>query len=237
MFFTACRYNDVSMKYSHGSQGAVPPGLSLFVSVTEVQSSLVHSQQLADAVVPVKLPVFIHHLRKSGISWSNTWKWNNLSVSFWSFLNQTKWHDPLQQWHTEWEYGCETESLMLVLVCYWFERKSVTFIHPMSNFNSYCLNWEYITIKTYNVNIYIFEKWLIWLVRVCRRWSRHIPSASQTYPSSCWGKTWKSKNKSLMRYISCKVALCVNWNTADLVSHSAVVKGCNGHVLLQWLIS
>lgn len=52
---------------SHSSQRAVSPGLSLFVSITEVQSSLVHSQQLTDAVMAVELSIFIHHLRNSRI--------------------------------------------------------------------------------------------------------------------------------------------------------------------------
>lgn len=66
-------------EYSHSSQWAVSPGFSLFVSITEVQSSLIHSQQLTDAVMTIELSIFIHHLRNSRASWRNT---HNISNRF-----------------------------------------------------------------------------------------------------------------------------------------------------------
>lgn len=76
-----CLHTHSHREYSHSSQWAVSPGLSLFVSIAEVQSSLVHSQQLTDAVVAVELSIFIHHLRKNRTSW-NTFQWNNISNKF-----------------------------------------------------------------------------------------------------------------------------------------------------------
>lgn len=50
---------------SHSRQRAVSSWLPLFMRVTEVQSSLVHPQQLADTLLSVELSVFIHHLGSS----------------------------------------------------------------------------------------------------------------------------------------------------------------------------
>ena len=53
------------LHFSHSRQRAVPSWLPLFMSVTEVQSSLVHSQQLAYTFLTIELSVFIHHLGSS----------------------------------------------------------------------------------------------------------------------------------------------------------------------------
>lgn len=50
-------------RHSHGRQGAVFLGLLLLPGVAEVQSGLVHAEQLADPVPAVEVPVLVHDLR------------------------------------------------------------------------------------------------------------------------------------------------------------------------------
>lgn len=50
-------------RHSHSRQGAVFLGLLLLPGVAEVQSGLVHAEQLADPVPAVEVPVLVHDLR------------------------------------------------------------------------------------------------------------------------------------------------------------------------------
>lgn len=53
----ACRLD------SHSCQRAVLLWFSLLMGNTEIQGSLIHAQELTDAIVPIKLPILVHHLQ------------------------------------------------------------------------------------------------------------------------------------------------------------------------------